>query len=785
MRAERPALSSPIHPHAPTAEPLPSQASPWRHTFDPPAAFVAPFRPSRPKASTLFASSTRNFALASEKVVRGAASNALAASPRSSHLNTPQSAGQAASRRPQSTSSFLRSAAGRGAAGDSQMRWRFRDFPAPLVSLLEGDCDFGVVAREDAAETAAGKRSRRREAPVLVEVELLPAARSRRFTGGRKRGPLQLPEDAETRGASRATPRGIGMLEMKVRKGKEIRELSTPEIEREILWTRQEIARLELLKRAYSTEYKPHLLKEARHLLAQLLTIRYERHLGLRKDIDPWQQGPLVASGGSCASTATGTGAEVEQKPTPPADARSAPSPAAAASNENAEKTPKAQNSSPPASPSPRAAASGAPSSSSKEGGAAPAQTRREQQSEPRKAPAHERPAEKAAEPRRTETVSSDKAPGTKAVQGASLSKLTTRETRETDKEETSKETTRGRPKGRKTLADGDPRPDTKREVAASSQSPRALVSSESPGELHGRQGAEAHGTPRRAKEEKTKCTEKTASVAVEAEKSAAKGTQTRRVKLSEGATAKTVKTSKADEAAKEEKKATPQAGGRGRKHTQSATAEPETLEASSHRAPKGSSSALKSRGGGAEATAHSSKLSVPPVAPPGPLLASYSAPASFFSLQPVSAARPHSSSSLSLAPSLPTPSSFKEFVASEFARAEQNPVSSVSSSRLASDRRGGVGARPAGEDGGRVSLMKDDQTPHASASASMSSLSSKGTSQRRSPHVSGEAAARNARPASALTLSLFPRGGGPAAIDLRRDAAAQKPASLQGIERL
>nr|CEL69573.1 TPA: Ribosomal protein L29, putative [Neospora caninum Liverpool] len=82
---------------------------------------------------------------------------------------------------------------------------------------------------------------------------------------------------------------------MKVRKGKEIRELSTPEIEREILLTRQEIARLELLKRAYSTEYKPHFLKEARHYLAQLLTIRYERHLGLHKDIDPWQRSPLVA----------------------------------------------------------------------------------------------------------------------------------------------------------------------------------------------------------------------------------------------------------------------------------------------------------------------------------------------------------------------------------------------------------------------------------------------------------------------------------------------------------
>lgn len=57
--------------------------------------------------------------------------------------------------------------------------------------------------------------------------------------------------------------------------------------------TRQEIARLELLKRAYSTEFKPHMLKEAKHYLAQLLTIRYERHLGIRPEQDPWQQGPL------------------------------------------------------------------------------------------------------------------------------------------------------------------------------------------------------------------------------------------------------------------------------------------------------------------------------------------------------------------------------------------------------------------------------------------------------------------------------------------------------------
>ncbi|PHJ24407.1 ribosomal protein rpl29 [Cystoisospora suis] len=99
--------------------------------------------------------------------------------------------------------------------------------------------------------------------------------------------PLQSNYPARTRG------QGIGSMMMKVYKGKEIRELSTPEIEREVLLTRQEIARLELLKRAYSTEFKPHMLKEAKRYLAQLLTIRYERHLGIRPNLDPWQAGPL------------------------------------------------------------------------------------------------------------------------------------------------------------------------------------------------------------------------------------------------------------------------------------------------------------------------------------------------------------------------------------------------------------------------------------------------------------------------------------------------------------
>ncbi|KFH00960.1 ribosomal protein RPL29 [Toxoplasma gondii MAS] len=305
---QAPAHSNPIRPHRQANAPL-SEERVWTGTARAPLGFFLPQKATPPQAVPPTHCAVTSCTYTSARTSRLPAPELFAATvPRSAsetHTNVdflPLFRGKTSFLRRLASydhrhhsaacSSFFSSVA-RGC----QRRRRLGDREVPDTALL-GD---GRSLKMHGRERGEAKSETEKTSSLSLEFQIAPEtvrARDREQEHRRNQWILHQSEEEWTGLAApsmaRGKRRGLGSVEMKVRKGNEIRELSTPEIEREVLLTRQEIARLELLKRAYSTEYKPHLLKEARHYLAQLLTIRYERHLGLHKDIDPWQQGLLL-----------------------------------------------------------------------------------------------------------------------------------------------------------------------------------------------------------------------------------------------------------------------------------------------------------------------------------------------------------------------------------------------------------------------------------------------------------------------------------------------------------